>query len=119
MQRYGRIKFIMQSSVSEPDPLQKTLLTERLDDVFLHRRWGYFILLAVLFLLFQMVFWLAQFPMDWIDSGFAKLNSSLTSSLPKAWWSDLLTNGVLAGLCGIFGFFPQIMILFWFISFLG
>src|SRR5258706_7178603 len=118
MQRYGRIKFIMQSSVSEPDPLQKTLLTERLDDVFLHRRWGYFILLAVLFLLFQMVFWLAQYPMDWIDSGFAMLNSSLTSLLPRTWWSDLITNGVLAGLSGILVFVPQIMILFGLITLL-
>jgi ferrous iron transport protein B len=118
LQRYGRIKHIMQSSVSEPDPLQKTLLTEKLDDVFLHRRWGYFILLAVLFLLFQMVFWLAQYPMDWIDSGFAILNSSLSSLLPKSWWSDLITNGVLAGLSGILVFVPQIMILFGLITLL-
>jgi len=118
LQRYGRIKHIMQSSVSEPDPLQKTLLTERLDDVFLHRRWGYLILLAVLFLLFQMVFWLAQYPMDWIDSGFAILNSSLNSLLPETWWSDLITNGALAGLSGILVFVPQIMILFGLITLL-
>jgi ferrous iron transport protein B len=112
LQRYNRIKRIMQVTVSEPDPLQKTLFTERLDDVFLHRRWGYFILLVVLFLLFQMVFWLAQYPMDWIDSGFALLNSSLSSVLPDAWWSNLVTHGVLAGLSGILVFVPQIMILF-------
>jgi ferrous iron transport protein B len=112
LQRYGRIRRIMQVSVSEPDPLQKTLFTEKLDNVLLHRRWGYIILFTVLFLLFQMVFWLAQYPMDWIDSGFAKLNSALSSILPTAWWSDLLTNGVLAGLSGILVFVPQIMILF-------
>ena len=71
LQRYGRIKHIMQQAVSEPDPLQKSLFTEKLDDILLHRRWGYLILLAVLFLLFQSVFWLASYPMDWIDSGFA------------------------------------------------
>jgi len=112
LQRYSRIKRIMQVAVSEPDPLQKTLFTERLDDVLLHRRWGYIILLIVLFLLFQSVFWLAQYPMDWIDSGFAKLNSTLSSILPEAWWSNLLTRGVLAGLSGILVFVPQIMILF-------
>jgi len=112
LQRYNRIKRIMQVTVSEPDPLQKTLFTERLDDVFLHRRWGYLILLVVLFLLFQMVFWLAQYPMDWIDSGFALLNSSLSSVLPDTWWSDLITHGALAGLSGILVFVPQIMILF-------
>lgn len=118
LQRYGHIKRIMQVAVSEPDPLQKTLFTERLDDILLHRRWGYFILLAVLFLLFQSVFWLAQYPMDWIDSGFAKLNSSLSFVLPETWWSNLLTHGILAGLSGILVFVPQIMILFGLITLL-
>ena len=66
LQRYTRIKHIMQQSVSEPDPLQKSLFTEKLDNILLHRRWGYLILLAVLFLLFQSVFWLASFP-DGLD----------------------------------------------------
>ena len=82
LQRYTRIRQIMQSSVSEPDPLHQTLLTEKLDDVLLHRKWGYLILLAVLFLLFQSVFFLAAFPMDWIDTGITALSSSLSSSLP-------------------------------------
>ncbi|HNK28685.1 MAG TPA: FeoB small GTPase domain-containing protein, partial [Ferruginibacter sp.] len=67
MQRYTRIKHIMQQTVVEADPLQKALFTERLDDLLLHRRWGYIILLAVLFLLFQSVFWIAQYPMDGIE----------------------------------------------------
>lgn len=110
--RYSRIRQIMQQAVSEPDPLQKTLFTEKLDNLLLHRRWGYLILLSVLFLLFQSVFWLAQYPMDWIDLGFAKLNQALSSSLPDNRWTDLLLNGVIAGLSGIFVFVPQIMILF-------
>lgn len=112
MQRYTRIKQIMQHTVSEPDPLQKTLFTEKLDNILLHRRWGYLILLAVLFLLFQSVFWLAQFPMDGIDWTFSKLSGWLAGALPEGWFSDLLVNGLLAGLSGILVFVPQIMILF-------
>ena len=118
LQRYGRIKNIMQSAVAEPDPLQKTLFTEKLDNVLLHRRWGYLILLGVLFLLFQSVFWLAQHPMDWIELGFAKLSGSLSNVLPDSRWSDLLINGVIAGLSGILVFVPQIMILFGLITLL-
>ena len=118
LNRYSRIKHIMQQTVSEPDPLQKTLITERLDNILLHRRLGYLILLAVLFLLFQSVFWLAQHPMDWIDTGFAQLSKSLSGSLPQVWWSDLLINGVIAGLSGILVFVPQIMILFGLITLL-
>ena len=118
LQRYSRIKHIMQIAVSEPDPLQKTLITEKLDNILLHRRWGYLILLGVLFLLFQSIFWLAQYPMDWIDWGFAKISETVSASLPDSLWTDLLLNGVLAGLSGILIFVPQIMILFGLITLL-
>jgi ferrous iron transport protein B len=112
LQRYARIKHIMQVSVSEPDPLQKSLFTERLDNLLLHRRWGYLILLAVLFLLFQSVFWMASYPMDWIDAGTASFSGWLSSILPQNSWADLLVNGIIAGLGGIIIFVPQIAILF-------
>jgi ferrous iron transport protein B len=112
LQRYARIRAIMKHTVSEPDPLEKTLFTERLDKLFLDRTWGYVILLAVLFLLFQSVFWLAQFPMDAIDWSFSQVGGWLGQHLPAAWWSNLLVNGLLAGLSGILVFVPQIMILF-------
>lgn len=118
VQRYSRIRQLMQQSVAEPDPLQKSLFTEKLDNVLLHRVWGYAILLAVLFLLFQSVFWLAQYPMDLIELGFAKLSGALSSSLPDNRWTDLLINGVVAGLGGILVFVPQIMILFGLITLL-
>jgi len=118
LQRYTRIRQVMQTSVSEPDPLQQSLFTEKLDDVLLHRRWGYIILLAVLFLLFQSVFWLASFPMDWIDGGFTALSHTFSSLLPNNWLTDLLINGVIAGLGGIVIFVPQIMILFGLITLL-
>jgi len=118
MQRYGRIKHIMQQTVVESDPLQKALLNEKIDDVLLHRKWGYIILITVLFLLFQSVFWVAQYPMDGIEWVFGKLGGWLGNTLPEAWWSDLLVNGVVAGLSGILVFVPQIMILFGLITLL-
>jgi ferrous iron transport protein B len=118
MQRYSRIKHIMQVAVAEPDPLQQTLLTDKLDNVLLHRRWGYLILLGVLFLLFQSVFWLAQYPMEWIEILFSSVSGWLGNNLAEGWWSDLLINGIVAGLSGILIFIPQIMILFGLITLL-
>lgn len=112
LQRYHRIGSILKQAVSEPSPLERTIFTERLDDVLLHRRWGYLILFAVLFLLFQSVFWLAEYPMSLIEWIFANAGGWLGKILPAAWWSDLLVNGILAGLSGILVFVPQIMILF-------
>ncbi|HTL09320.1 MAG TPA: ferrous iron transport protein B [Chitinophagaceae bacterium] len=118
MQRYARIKLIMQQHVAEPDPLQKTLFTEKLDNILLHRKWGYLILLAVLFFLFQSVFWLATFPMDGIQWVFATLGGWLNNVLPHGWLTNLFVNGIVAGLSGILVFVPQIMILFGFITML-
>ncbi len=118
MQRYGRIKQIMQVSVVEEDPLQRKMFTEKLDNILLHRTWGYVILLSVLFMLFQSIFWLAQFPMNAIEWTFAEASVFLGSHLPEVWWSDLLINGFVAGLSGIIVFVPQIMILFGLITIL-
>ena len=118
VQRYGRIKYIMQQTVVEADPLQKALFTEKLDNILLHRTWGYLILITVLFLLFQSIFWVAQYPMDAIEWSFAKLGGFLGSILSQGWFSDVLINGVLAGLSGIMIFVPQIMILFGLITLL-
>jgi ferrous iron transport protein B len=118
LQRYHHIQEIMKKRVTEPDPSAKKKRTDKLDNIFLHRTGGYLILLSVLFLLFQCVFWMAKFPMDGIDWIFTNLTSYLNAVLPNAWWQDLLVNGVIAGLGGIVVFVPQIMILFGIITIL-
>lgn len=112
LQRYGKIKGIMKQTVVEEDPLKKELFTHKLDAILLHRFWGYIILLAVLFVLFQSIFVLAQFPMNGIEWTFAEAGVWLSGVLPSGWLSDLFVNGILAGLSGILVFVPQIMILF-------
>ena len=116
--RYAHIRQVLKKHVSEPNPIEQKKFTEKLDNLLLHRTWGYLILLGVLFLLFQSIFWVAQFPMDFIEWAFQQAGSWLSVQLPQAWWSDLLINGFLAGLSGILVFIPQIMILFGLITML-
>jgi len=118
MQRYSHIRDIMRTHVVEPGPLEKKIFSDKLDNILLHRVWGYVILISVLFILFQSVYWLASFPMDGIEWAFAKGGSSLSAWLPQTWWSNLIVNGLVAGLSGILVFVPQIMILFGLITML-
>lgn len=118
VQRYARINSVMAQSVIEESPVAKTLRSERIDKVLLHPLWGNVILLGVLFLLFQSIFSLAQYPMDWVESGFAIAGRWLGNVLPDNWFRDLLVNGLLAGVSGIAVFIPQIMLLFGFITIL-
>jgi ferrous iron transport protein B len=118
MQRYTRIRQIMKQHVVEPGPLERKMFSDYLDNILLHRTWGYLILISVLFLLFQSIFWLARFPMDGIEWCFKEASFWLNHQLPQAWWSDLFINGFIAGLSGILMFVPQIMILFGLITML-
>lgn len=117
-QRYKRIRTIIKNTVEEDSIEKKRLFSEKLDSFLLHRTWGSLIMGVVLFLLFQSVFWVAEYPMNAIEEGMGSLTRLLSFNLPKTWYSDLLINGVLAGLGGILVFVPQIMILFGLITLL-
>lgn len=110
--RYHRIRKIIETVVTERSLKEDKILAERLDHILLHRTGGYIILLTVLFFLFQSVFWIAQYPMDFIEQLFASLQSWFQQLLPQSSWSDLFINGILSGIGGIVVFIPQIMILF-------
>lgn len=117
-QRYKRIRQIIKNTVIEDSIEAKKLFSEKLDGFFLHRTWGSLIMGVVLFLLFQSVFLVAEYPMNAIEEGMGMLTGYLSSVLPATWYTDLLINGVLAGLGGILVFVPQIMILFGLITLL-
>jgi ferrous iron transport protein B len=108
----------MKLAVHEPSVEDRKIFSEKLDHFFLHRTWGNLIMLVVLFLIFQGVFLLAEYPMIAIEWAFGKLSEWLGRALPETWFSNLLINGVVAGMSGILVFVPQIMILFGMITFL-
>jgi len=116
--RYKKIRNIMQRAVEEESIEKKKLFSEKLDNFFLHRTYGYLIMGVVLFLLFQSVFWIAEYPMEAIEYGVGWMGTWLGNILPEGWLADLMINGVLAGLGGIVVFVPQIMILFGLITLL-
>ena len=97
------------------DTLLPDALSDKLDRVLLHPVVGPFILLAVLFLIFQAVFAWAVPPMDAIKEATAWLAEQAVAHLPDTWWRSLLADGLIAGLGGVIVFLPQIMILFFFI----
>ena len=91
-------------------------ITSKIDRILTHKIYGYVVFLALLFFIFQAIFYVASYPMDLIDGFFADLRSVTAASLPEGILNDLLVNGVLAGLAGVVVFVPQIAILFLFIG---
>ncbi len=92
--------------------------TERIDAVLTHPWVGIGTFLAVMFAVFALIFWVAQYPMDWIDHGFATVGSVVGEWLPPGDLQSLLVDGVIGGVGGVLVFLPQIAILFFFLALL-
>ncbi len=93
----------------------KELLTEKLDKILVHKFLGYVIFALVLLFVFQMVFYLAAYPMDWIDTFFLNLSNFAKEHLPEGPLNSLIANGIIPGIGGIVVFAPQIGILLYFL----
>jgi len=89
-----------------------------LDRVLTHRIFGYLIFFVLLLTIFQVIFDWSQYPMDFIDAGFSDVAALIKEVLPPGVFTDLLAEGIVAGIGGIVIFIPQIAFLFLFISLL-
>ncbi len=97
---------------------KRELVSNKIDAWATHPVLGYLMFLVVLLVIFQSVFTLASYPMDWIENGFSLLSEWLTSVLPDGWLKKLIINGLVAGIAGVVVFVPQIAILFFFMGLL-
>lgn len=118
IERYGLIDNLITGVITTSKKIDTPKGTRFLDKILLHPFWGYALFLIVLLLIFQVVFAVAQPIMDLIDSSVANLNEYLKQELPKGRLTNLLTDGLLAGVGGIVMFVPQIGLLFLLISLL-
>ncbi|MCK5369536.1 MAG: ferrous iron transporter B, partial [Cyclobacteriaceae bacterium] len=74
---------------------QNRNLTEKLDNIFTHKIYGYFIFIGIFFVIFQAIFTWAQAPMDFIDLSFSELGIFIKSNLSPGVFTDLLSEGVI------------------------
>ena len=115
--RYARL-FAIEQHVTRETPPPDELLSDRIDRVVTHRVWGPLIFVTVMALMFQSIFWLAQYPMDGIEAAVDALAQWVGSSMPPGDLNDLITRGAIAGVGSVVIFLPQICLLFLFIGLL-
>lgn len=116
--RYQHLSKILSDVVTDSGRAQKFSFSDKLDAVLTHKVWGFAIFLLILFVIFNAIFAWSAYPMDWIESGFGFITELGHEYLPAGMLTDLVLDGIIAGLGGIFVFIPQIAILFAFISIL-
>ncbi|GAB4405262.1 MAG: ferrous iron transport protein B [Microscillaceae bacterium] len=116
--RYEIIDDLLQTVLQQPVRSSRPSFEERVDAWLTHKIGGYAFFLVLLLLVFQAVFSWATYPMELIDGAFGGLGHFLQAQLPAGAFTNLLTEGIVAGLGGIVIFIPQIAILFFFIALL-
>ncbi|PWT88546.1 MAG: ferrous iron transport protein B [Blastocatellia bacterium] len=115
--RYRHIEEITRKTFHRGNRAQVDL-TSRIDSIVTHKVFGPVVLIAVMLLVFQTIFSWANLPMSLIENVFSQLSSFVRATLPPGLFTDLLADGVIAGVGGVLVFLPQILLLFFFISML-
>lgn len=115
--RYNFISDAVQESVVHND-IERHRFSETIDKVLTHKVFGLVVLLAILLLIFQTIFSWATLPMDLLDSAFGGLSDLVKANMAPGILTDLLSDGIIAGVGGVLIFLPQILLLFLFISIL-
>ncbi|MBE1425929.1 ferrous iron transport protein B [Desulfomicrobium macestii] len=117
--RYGYISSILRQGVLtiQPDLQGRADLSDKIDSVLTHQLAGPIIMLGILYGLFSLTFAIGQVPMGWVESFFEWL-SALAMQMPPGLTRSLVVDGIIAGVGGVLGFVPLILIMFLGITFL-
>jgi ferrous iron transport protein B len=111
--RYNKIEKILQLTTRKTAKAFKRLRwTDRVDQWALHPVIGYAVLFLILFAVFQTLFTLASYPMEWLDSLFGAIASYLQTFENPKWFIEFLAEAVIPGIGGVLIFIPQIALLF-------
>lgn len=107
--RVSTAKWICQKAVLVK---HKETLTEKIDNILIHRLVGLPIFLFFMWLLFQITFTLGAYPQGLIEEGFTFLSEQSAKLLPEGVFNQAVSEGFFPSIGAIMGFLPNILILF-------
>ncbi|OYT13373.1 MAG: ferrous iron transport protein B [Bacteroidetes bacterium 4572_114] len=117
--KYGFISGALKETYTENKLGRKTKTETEIIDTFLtHRVFGFPIFLFFMWLMFYTTFTLGNYPMDWIEKGVELLSSFISANMPEGMLKDMIVDGIIAGVGSVIVFLPNILTLFFFISFM-
>ena len=117
--KYGFIHGALKEAGYETGHDKDTYRTTHVIDRFITNRYlGFPIFLLLLFIMFSVTFYIGQYPMDWIEAGVAWLGEIISATMPDGPLKAMLVDGVIGGVGSVIVFLPQILILYFFISYM-
>lgn len=115
--RYQFVSEVL-SRILTVQPGQEQTTSDKIDKILTNRVLGLPIFFALMWLLFNFVFTVADAPMGWLEDGTAMLGEWVGASLPEGDLRSLLVDGIIGGVGGVVVFLPQILLLFFGIALL-
>ncbi len=92
--------------------------THLIDAIVTNRLFGFPIFLAIMFFIFWATFEIGSYPMEWIESLVSFLSDFVRNHFPDGVIKDLVADGIIGGVGGVIVFLPNILILYFCISFM-
>ena len=115
--KYGFIQGALAETL-EGDLVHEEKTTKIIDAVVTNKLFGFPIFLAAMFFIFWCTFELGSYPMEWIEDLVAWISQLMSRYLPEGPLKDLILDGIIGGVGGVIVFLPNILILYFFISFM-
>lgn len=116
-EKYGFIAGALAETMSGVP--RRTDESTRIIDAFVtNKLFGFPLFFLLMFAVFWATFSLGAYPQEWLESGVSWLAGMVNGSMPEGPLKDLVVNGVIGGVGGVIVFLPNILILFFCISFM-
>ncbi|WP_308268211.1 ferrous iron transport protein B [Prevotella sp.] len=117
--KYGFIHGALQEAGYQTGNKKDTYqITHLIDNVITNKYVGFPIFILMIWVMFETTFSLGQYPMNWIEAGVEWIGSMISEHMTAGPLKDMLIDGVIGGVGSVIVFLPQILILYFFISFM-
>ena len=113
---YDWIKIVVSDVLSKSKSAKKDF-TETIDKIVLNKIWSVPIFLLVMYIIFKFAFTVSEPIVGWFETGIEWLSDFATGVIPEGVFQSLIVDGIIGGVGGVLGFFPQIICMFFAIAF--
>ena len=116
--RYGYVGGLYWQVVQEAGAKRRLEFSDKADRIVTNRFFGPAILLAVIYGVYNFVFWASETPVAWLEDLFGWLGKTAETLIPEGLMQSLVVSGIIDGVGGVLGFAPLIMFMFFAIAIL-
>ncbi|WP_289159295.1 ferrous iron transport protein B [uncultured Muribaculum sp.] len=117
-EKYGFIAGALAETFKHKKEHDDAKTTRIIDSFVTSKLFGFPIFLVIMLFIFWCTFEIGSYPMEWIEWLVAKISEAVQVLMPDGPLKDLVADGIIGGVGGVIVFLPNILILYFFISFM-